>query len=191
MKHPWPAFARARTLRASGRVAGCLALLCVWFVAGLAAPASAQSVSCHSLELQVAITPTEPAECFAGSSDDVDFKGEWEFIQMTAGDRFILVGMQRAGLRSYFYRPTLKDAVESLLDEDDDVDWGDDIEHDVFKVRRFEIDIRAGTLPCVGFVDASGQFAGAKSVVYGYICNINGLAFADSEVADMLSRIGH
>ncbi len=172
--------------------AGLLAAMAGTFVfAGVAVPAAAQTVSCHSLELRVAINPSQPPECFAGSSDDMDFKGEWEFIRMTADDRFILVAMQRAGLRSYFYRPTLEDAVESLLDEDDDTEWGGDIEHEVFNVRRFEVDVGTSTLPCVGFVDASGQFAGAKSVVYGYFCNINGLAFAESEVADMLSRIGH
>jgi hypothetical protein len=162
-------------------------------VIGTAASAAAQSVPCHSLDLQVAIEPTEPPECYGGNSGDGDFQGGWEYIQLTAGDRFIVVALERAGIRSVFYRPRLESVVEDLLGDDaDSAEWGAGIDDERFDVRRFEVVVGdSQTLPCIGFVATGGRSMGSevKSALYGYICGIGGIAFADGEVTDMLSRI--
>lgn len=163
-------------------------------VSCLAAPAAAQTKACHSLELQVAIESTKPPECLGGVTDDVEFRGEWEYIQITDDDRFIAVAMQRAGTRSAFYRPRLESVVESLINDSEDFEWGTGVDHDDFSIRRFDVTLSNDTpLPCAGFMDMKGRSMGSevKSVVYGYFCNLNGLAFADGEIVDMLSRISY
>lgn len=159
----------------------------------IATPAAAQSKACHSLELQVAIESTEPPECMGGVTDDVEFRGEWEYIQITDGDRFVAVAMQRAGTRSAFYRPRLESAVESLISDSEGFEWGTGVDHEDFMTRRFDVTLSDSPLPCIGFMDMKGRSMGSevKSVVYGYFCNLNGLAFADGEVVDMLSQISY
>ena len=46
--------------------------------------------------------------------------------------------------------------------------------------------------PCFGFMQtARGPYSGGnvKRVLYGLICNLNGLAFSGSEAAEILSRV--
>ena len=163
-------------------------------VSCLTTPAVAQTKACHSLELQVAIESTKPPECLGGVTDGVEFRGEWEYIQITDDDRFIAVAMQRAGTRSAFYRPRLESAVESLISDTEEFEWGTGVDHDGFSIRRFDVTFSNDTLlPCAGFMDLKGRSMGSevKSVVYGYFCNLNGLAFADGEIVDMLSHISY
>lgn len=163
-------------------------------VACIGTPALAQTKACHSLELQVAMESTKPPECLGGVTDEVEFRGEWEYIQLTDGDRFVAVAMQRAGSRSAFYRPRLESAVESLMDGSEDFEWGTGVDHDGFMIRRFDVTIdNDSPLPCAGFMDLKGRSMGSevKSVVYGYFCNLNGLAFADGEIVNMLSQISY
>src|SRR5262249_46808578 len=134
-----------------------LAVLC------FATPAAAQSKSCHSLELQVAIESSKPPECLGGVTDDVELRGEWEFIQINDDDRFIAVVMQRAGTRSAFYRPRLESAVESLFDDSDDFEWGAGVDHDGYTVRRFDVTFsNDAALPCAGFMDMKGRSMGSE-----------------------------
>jgi hypothetical protein len=158
-----------------------------------ATPAAAQTKACHSLELQVAIESAEPPECLGGVTDDVEFRGEWEYIQITDDDRFVAVAMQRAGTRSAFYRPRLESAVESLISDSEDFEWGTGVDHEDFMIRRFDVTVSDAPLPCAGFMETKGRSMGSevKSVVYGYFCNLNGLAFADGEIVDMLSHISY
>lgn len=158
------------------------------------APAVAQTTACHGLELQVAIESTKEPECLSGVTDDVEFRGEWEYIQITDDDRFIAVAMQRAGTRSAFYRPRLESIVESMIGDSEDFEWSTGVDHDGFAIRRFDATLDNDTqLPCAGFMDLKGRSMGSevKSVVYGYFCNLNGIAFADGEIVDMLSHISY
>ncbi len=192
MRRMRPACPR-RTLTAPVLSLALAALMGARIVVGTAMPAAAQSAPCSSLELEVAITPTQPPECLSGSSSDGDFSGEWEYIQMIAGDRFIAVAQERAGIRSVFYLPRLESVVPTLLGQDaESVGWGTGISDERFTVRRFEVAVDDGSaLPCAGFVATGGASMGSevKSAVYGYVCNVNGLAFSDAEVSDILSRI--
>lgn len=178
--------ANMRALRIVAAIFGAM-ILCA------ATPAAAQTKACHSLELQVAIESTKPPECLGGVTDDVEFRGEWEYIQITDGDRFIAVAMQRAGTRSAFYRPRLESAVESLVSDSEDFEWGTGVDHEDFMIRRFDVTFDDTPLPCAGFMDMKGRSMGSevKSVVYGYFCNLNGLAFADGEIVDMLAQISY
>ena len=163
-------------------------------VASLATPAVAQTKACHSLELQVAIESTKPPECLGGVTDEVEFRGEWEYIQITDDDRFIAVAMERAGTRSAFYRPRLESAIESLISDSDEFEWSTGVDHEDYSIRRFDVTLDNDTLlPCAGFMEMKGRSMGSevKSVVYGYFCNLNGLAFADGEIVDMLSHISY
>jgi hypothetical protein len=171
-----------------GVIAFAIAALC------FATPAAAQTKACHSLDLQVAIESTEEPECLGGVTDGVEFRGEWEYIQITDDDRFIAVTMQRAGTRSAFYRPRLESAVESLISDSEDFEWSIGVDHEDFSIRRFDVTFSNDThLPCAGFMDLKGRSMGSevKSVVYGYFCNLNGIAFADGEIVDMLSHISY
>ena len=163
-------------------------------VSCLTTPAVAQTKACHSLELQVAIESTKPPECLGGVTDGVEFRGEWEYIQITDDDRFIAVAMERAGTRSAFYRPRLESAIESLISDSDEFEWSTGVDHEDYSIRRFDVTLDNDTLlPCAGFMEMKGRSMGSevKSVVYGYFCNLNGLAFADGEIVDMLSHISY
>jgi hypothetical protein len=143
----------------------CALALAAVLASGLpAAPALAQSASCNSLELHVGIEPTEEPECLRGSSNEDDFRGTWEYLQMTSGDRFIAVALERAGVRSVFYRPTIETVVATLLgDEIDDIVWGAGIEDERYDVRRFEATVgKSRELPCVGFVELGGRSTGSE-----------------------------
>lgn len=159
----------------------------------LATPAAAQTKACHSLDLEVAIESTEPPECLGGVQDGVEFRGEWEYVQITDGDRFIAVTLQRAGSRSAFYRPRLESAVESLIGDSEEFEWGTGVDHEDFMIRRFDVSFDDTPLPCAGFMDMKGRSMGSevKTVVYGYFCNLNGIAFADGEIVDMLAQISY
>lgn len=163
-------------------------------VAGWAAAASAQSVPCHSLEIQIAIPPTEPPECSAGSHYDGDTSSEWEYLTMYADELFVAIAKERAGLRTAFYRPKLEEFVPYLIGEDGgELEWGEEIDDDRFDVRRFDwvLDSRS-TVLCVGFLDTGPSAMGSevKSVLYGMFCNTDGSVFFDSDVTALLAKIG-
>ena len=167
------------------------------FVAGafaVATPASAQSVPCASLDLQVEIVPTEPPECSGGSSDDGDAEGRWEYIEMYVDSMYVGIAHERAGVRSIFYRPKLEDWVPDLLGDDaDKIEWGDEIADDRFDVRRFDVhrDSRT-TFTCVGFLATGARSMGSevKQVIFGIFCNLDGSVFFDSDVTELLAKIG-
>jgi hypothetical protein len=173
---------------------GLLAAIVGLLVAGVAGSASAQSVPCASLELQVAIVPTEPPNCTGGSSDDGDSDGKWEYVEMYVDALYIGVAHQRAGVRSIFYRPKLEEWVPDLLGEDaDNVEWGDEIADERFDVRRFDIHVDSRTTyVCVGFLDTGAKVMGSevKQVIYGIFCNFDGSVFFDSDVTELLTKIG-
>ena len=173
---------------------GLLAAILGLLVAGWAVSASAQSVPCASLELQVAIVPTEPPKCTGGASDDGDADGSWEYVEMYVDAMYVGVAHQRAGVRAIFYRPKLEEWVPDLLGEDaDNVEWGDEIADERFDVRRFEIHVDSRTTYiCVGFLDTGAKVMGseAKQVIYGIFCNFDGSVFFDSDVTELLTKIG-
>lgn len=164
-------------------------LVAVW-----AASASAQSVPCASLELQVAIVPTEPATCIGGTSDSGDYDGLWEYIELYVDALYVGVAHQRAGVRTIFYRPKLEEWVPDLLGEDaDNVEWGDEIADERFDVRRFDVHVDSRTTyVCVGFLTTGAKMMGSdvKQVIYGIFCNLDGSVFFDSDVTELLTKIG-
>ena len=173
---------------------GFLAAIGGLLVAGWAASASAQSVPCASLELQVAIVPTEPPECSGGVSDSGDYDGLWEYIEMYVDAMYVGVAHQKAGVRTIFYRPKLEEWIPDLLGEDaDNVEWGDEIADERFDVRRFDVNVDSRTTyVCVGFLATGAKVMGSdvKQVIYGIFCNLDGSVFFDSDVTELLTKIG-
>ena len=170
-----------------------LAAVACLLVAGWSASASAQSVPCASLELQVAIVPTEPPTCTGGASDNGDSDGSWEYVEMYVDAMYVGVAQQRAGVRSIFYRRRLEEWVPDILGEDaDNVEWGDEIDDDRFDVRRFDIHVDSRTTyVCAGFLATGAKVMGSevKQVVYGIFCNFDGSVFFDSDVTELLAKI--
>lgn len=180
-------------VEARATVVGIFATMAGLLVVAAASHASAGSVPCPSLDLQVAIVPTEPPECTGGSSDDGDAHGEWEYIELYVDELFVGVAKERAGVRSVFYRPTLEGFVPNIVAEDADIEWGDEIDDERFDVRRFDLVLdKRTTLLCVGFLDSGPSFMGSevKSVIYGMFCNLDGSVFFDSDVTELLAKIG-
>ena len=184
---------RARTTLQTG-MSGFIAAIVGLAAAGWAGPVLAQSVPCSSLELQVAIVPTEPPTCTGGASDSGDSDGLWEYVEMYVDAMYVGVAHQKAGVRSIFYRPQLEEWIPDLLGEDaDKVEWGDEIADERFDVRRFDIhhDSRT-TFVCVGFLATGAKVMGSevKQVIYGIFCNFDGSVFFDSDVTELLTKIG-
>jgi hypothetical protein len=171
-----------------------LAAIVGLLVAGWANSVLAQSVPCASLELQVAIVPTEPATCIGGASDDGDSDGLWEYIELYVDAMYVGVAHQRAGVRSIFYRPKLEEWVPDLLGEDaDNVEWGAEIADERFDVRRFDVNVDSRTTyVCAGFLATGAKVMGSevKQVIYGIFCNLDGSVFFDSDVTELLTKIG-
>lgn len=175
-------------------MSGLFAAIVGLIVAGWSASASAQSVPCASLELQVAIVPTEPPTCTGGVSDSGDYDGLWEYVEMYVDAMYVGVAHQKAGVRTIFYRPKLEEWIPDLLGDDaDKVEWGDEIADERFDVRRFDIHHDSRTIfVCVGFLDTGAKIMGSevKQVIYGIFCNFDGAVFFDSDVTELLAKIG-
>ena len=177
---------------------GGLRLLVLGFLVGLttgwgaASPAVASEIDCEDIDLSLDLRATEAPQCWRSYGGDGNFRIEIQSIEQRSGDRIVVVEMQRAMRRGSFYRPTLEDVVEMLFWTDvRDADWGTGISHPDYMARQLSLTFDDGdTLPCFGFADASmGPYGGAKRIIYGLVCNLNGLAFSESEAAEILAGV--
>ncbi len=158
-----------------------------------AMPTAAQEVPCDEIDLKVEMQANEEPECWKGYGGEGNFRTEWEAIQLVSGDRLLTVELQRVIRRGAFYRPTLEDMVEFLFwDDVVDATWGTGIDHQTYKARQVKLELDDGdTIPCFGFVEiGGGPDNGSKQVIYGLVCNLNGLAFSEGEAADIMTGIG-
>jgi hypothetical protein len=184
------------TTRNVGRPGSRALLLAIVFagtaVWGWVSPAAASEIECEDIDLRLDIRATEAPTCWRSFGGDGNFRIEIQSIEQMSGDRLIVVELQRAMRRGSFYRPTLEDAVEILFWTDVvDADWGTGISHPDYMARQLSLTFDDGdTLPCFGFADASmGPYGGAKRIIYGLVCNLNGLAFSEGEAAEILAGI--
>lgn len=175
--------------------------ICVLFLGSLVAMAAgwggassavAAEIECEDIDLSLDIRATEAPQCWRRYGGDGNFRIEIQSIEQMSGDRIIVVELQRALRRGSFYRPTLEDVVEMLFWTDvRDADWGTGIAHPDYMARQLSLTFDDGdTLPCFGFADASmGPYGGAKRIIYGLVCNLNGLAFSEGEAAEILAGV--
>jgi hypothetical protein len=155
-------------------------------------PAAAAEISCDRLDLRLDIQVTEEPECWRSYGGDGNFRIEIQTLEQISGDRIIVVEKQLALRRGSFYRPSLEDVVELLYWTDVVADtWGTGITHPVYTARQLTLEFEDGdTMPCFGFVHSSmGPYGGAKRILYGLACNLNGLAFSESEAAGIMTGI--
>lgn len=154
-------------------------------------PAMAQTVPCHSIDLQVGIAQPSERTCASGTIAEDDFRSTWELVEVNGDPVYAFVIRQVGGTRSGFYRSRLEPVIESLLEEGGDIEWAGEVEDDRFEVRRLYLLRRGGELPCIGFQRQSGSLNGSdiKSVIYGYICNTDGAEFFDADITEMLAKI--
>jgi hypothetical protein len=159
---------------------------------GVVSPTMAAEIECEDIDLSLDIRATEAPQCWRRYGGDGSFRIEIQSIEQMSGDRIIVVEMQRALRRGSFYRPTLEDVVEILFWTDvKDADWGTGIAHPDYMARQLSLTFDDGdTLPCFGFAHASmGPYGGAKRIIYGLVCNLNGLAFSEGEAAEILAGV--
>ena len=174
---------------------GISAALTVVFWVFIATPAVAEGgiVPCDSINIRVDIEPTREPVCVAGTTMDVEFSSEYQFIQLHAGYRFRVVSVQRALGRSIFEKPQFESVIEGLVHlggDPESIEWTTDVDDERFKLQRFNVTTDKSLLPCVGFMETTGRSGSdTKSVLYGYFCNLFGVAFARPEIGDLLSRI--
>lgn len=158
----------------------------------VAIPAAASEVSCDEIGLGLDMPSSEDAQCWKGYGGEGSFRTEWESIQLVSGDRLIAVELQRVIRRGSFYRPALEEIVKLLFWNDVvDATWGMGISHPDYTARQVELELDDGdTFPCFGFVHSGlGPYGGSKRVIYGLVCNLNGLAFSEGEAAEIMNRI--
>jgi hypothetical protein len=176
---------------------GVRALLLGIVFAGAAAwggvsPAAANEIECEDIDLRLDMRATEEPTCWRSYGGDGNFRIEFQAIEQMSGDRVIVVEMQRVMRRGAFTRPAMEEVVEFLFWTDVvDADWGTGISNPDYMARRLSLTFDDGdTLPCFGFADSSmGPYGGAKRILYGLVCNLNGLAFSEGEVAEILAGI--
>ena len=164
-----------------------LAIGCGWL-----SPAVANEIECDDIDLSLDIQATEEPTCWRSYGGDGNFRIEIQAIEQMSGDRIIVVEVQRAMRRGAFARPSMEEVVEILFWTDvADANWGTGISNPDYTARQLELTFDDGdTLPCFGFADSSmGPYGGAKRILYGLVCNLNGLAFSEGEAAEILAGI--
>lgn len=159
---------------------------------GWVLPASAAEIECDDIDLSLDIQATEAPTCWRSYGGDGNFRIEFQAIEQMSGDRIIVVEMQRAMRRGSFTRPSMEEVVGFLFWTDVvDADWGTGIPNPDYTARQLTLTFDDGdTLPCFGFADSSmGPYGGAKRILYGLVCNLNGLAFSEGEAAEILAGV--
>lgn len=169
---------------------GIVVALAVGF--GWVSQAPASEIECEDIDLRLDMRATEEPTCWRSYGGDGNFRIEFQTIEQMSGDRIIVVEMQRVLRRGAFTRPSMEEVVEFLFWTDVvDADWGTGISNPDYMARQLSLTFDDGdTLPCFGFADSSmGPYGGAKRVLYGLVCNLNGLAFSEGEAAEILAGI--
>lgn len=159
---------------------------------GSVSPVVASEIECEDIDLSLDIRATEEPTCWRSYGGDGNFRIEIQAIEQMSGDRIIVVEMQKAMRRGAFARPSMEEVVEMLFWTDvTDAVWGIGISNPDYTARQLSLTFDDGdTLPCFGFADSSmGPYGGAKRILYGMVCNLNGLAFSEGEAAEILAGI--
>lgn len=162
------------------------------FATAWVSPAASVEIECSEIDLSLDIQATEEPTCWRSYGGDGNFRIEIQAIEQMSGDRIIVVETQRAMRRGSFTRPSMEEVVEFLYWTDVvDADWGTGIANPDYTARQLTLTLDDGdTLPCFGFADSSmGPYGGAKRILYGLVCNLNGLAFSEGEAAEILAGI--